>query len=39
MIIAIKNARISEFNGRSINCGDDHTVLIFEPNDPKTAKI
>ena len=30
-IVGVKNARVSEFNGKSLNCGDDHCEVIFSP--------
>lgn len=38
-IIAFKNASISDFGGKSINCGDDRTQIIFEPNHPRTLLL
>jgi len=38
-ILAIKNARVSEFGGKSLNCGDDHSLLYIEPNHQRTIDL
>jgi hypothetical protein len=38
-VIAIKNARISEYQGKSLNCGDDHSTLYIEPSHNRTLDL
>ena len=35
-VIAIRNARTSDFGGKSINCADDHSEIFVEPEHPRT---
>ena len=38
-IIALKNSRVSEFGGRSLNCGDDHTGVYIDPDHPRAIEL
>lgn len=38
-ILAIKNARISEYNGKTLNCGDDHSAIYVDPNHQRTLQL
>ena len=38
-IIAIKNAKISDFNGKSLNSGDDTSTIIIEPKHQRTQEL
>lgn len=38
-VVAIKNAKVSEFQGKSLNCSDENTFFFFEPNHPRTLEL
>jgi len=38
-VIAIKGARVSDFNGKSLNSGEEHSQVIVEPNSKRVQEI
>ncbi len=39
MVVAFRNAKISDYNGKSLNCSDDATGICIEPNHPRTLAL
>lgn len=38
-VLAVKNAKVSDFGGKSLNSGDDHSLLYIEPDHPRTLEL
>ncbi len=38
-VLAIKNARVSDFGGKSLNSGDDHASIYIEPDHNRTFDL
>ncbi len=38
-VLAIKSARVSDYQGKSINAGDDHSQIFLEPNEERTIQL
>jgi len=38
-ILAIKNAKVSDFSGKSLNCGDDQSSMFIEPDHFRTIDL
>ncbi len=38
-ILAIKNARVSDYGGKSLNSGDDHASIYIEPDHFRTLEL
>ena len=39
MILAVKAARVSDYNGKSLNAGDEQTQVYLEPKHVRTTKL
>ncbi|CDW83120.1 replication protein a 70 kda dna-binding subunit [Stylonychia lemnae] len=38
-ILGIKNSRVSDYGGKSLNCGDDHSTLYINPRHKRTDQL
>lgn len=38
-VVAFKNAKVSDFNGKTLNCSDESTDFMIEPNHPRTLEL
>jgi len=38
-VLAIKNARVSDYGGKSLNSGDDHASIYIEPDHHRTIEL
>lgn len=38
-VVAIKCARLSDYNGKSINAGDEHSQIYINPNNKRTKEL
>ncbi len=39
IVLAVKAARVSDYNGKSLNSSDDHTSILIEPKHKRTAAL
>lgn len=38
-VLAIKGAKVSDYGGKSLNAGDEHSQLFLDPEHPRTQKL
>ena len=38
-VMAIKGARVSDYNGRTLNSGEEHSQVIIDPDHPKAKEL
>eukprot|EP00347_Sterkiella_histriomuscorum_P012018 403370207 len=38
-VMAVKNVRVSDYGGKSLNCGDDHSLIYLNPADKRTDQL
>jgi len=38
-VLAIKNAKVSDYGGKSLNCGDDTSAIYLNPSHPRTNQL
>lgn len=38
-VLAVRGARVSDYGGKSLNCGDDHAMIFIEPDHQRTIDL